>query len=637
MKFFLFIFLSLLSFESIAGKFCKNQRNLTHSEQLASLGPNFDLKLLNLELFPSGDAFFKYEYDIAPAYTKGLYKRSDKWLLGTKLDITHGSDVSTMIDTHVEASFIRFKKNPCEAMLSNPYTPLNMPLKAKVAIGNDFKIGDYFFFRGSAGFSVGSDILNIIGHSTMGVTLSGNYLVQGFYQLHIVRLDQNHIRLKILGHKGNTISGKIGLGFNDEIEIFKWDQINNSLEKLVNLNPVKFSLNKTSSNVLMVDYVLDLTNPEVVSVFESMIKSAKDFKNIKLTGMFKQDQPLENNLILDVSGFEKLYKRDVESNSVSRIKRNLKTNSKQKMISFNFDLGNRIIGYESKKDRAISNLGVERPNGVFDNYVLRSWDFDSNGQVFFDFNKSSKEENLRALFHANKEFEIESPINIVKSITLKESRFRFSEYLELKLMIKKLVPNEIYQEISWGNWNQTKGRIFSNFGLRFNLIMSPDSIKEAPQLSIESIKSLFREHMATKGLTESDYVLERLELDKSSLHQGSVFDVRLHHMAKYLSKLLDKHKSLEERLNYLTNLQRNSLFTQSGLSFIMSLNPGSMSRLYHLDLNLSSNESAIDYSFGESELSDLYKKLLSVKAALDDDAFDLLREAESLSDEVILP
>jgi hypothetical protein len=32
-------------------------------------------------------------------------------------------------------------------------------------------------------------------------------------------------------------------------------------------------------------------------------------------------------------------------------------------------------------------------------------------------------------------------------------------------------------------------------------------------------------------------------------------------------------------------------------------------------------------------VSDLYKKLLSIKAALDDDAFDLLREAESLSKE----
>ena len=63
----------------------------------------------------------------------------------------------------------------------------------------------------------------------------------------------------------------------------------------------------------------------------------------------------------------------------------------------------------------------------------------------------------------------------------------------------------------------------------------------------------------------------------------------------------------------------------------MALRPEKMKQNYHFDLDISSNEAIIDYSYGDSELSSLYKKILTIKAALDDDALDLLREAESIS------
>jgi hypothetical protein len=632
MKLFL-SFIFLFTFHSEAARLCKSQRNLSYAEQLASLGPSFDLRLLKFDLFPSGNVFSEYEYDVSPAYTKGLYKRIDKWVVGSKLSSGNALDLKFGIDPQVQATFIRFKKDPCQAMLSVPYSPKIMPLKAQVAIGPDFKIGDYFLFRGSVGFSIGSDFLNLLWQSPWGVTLSGKYLIQGFYQLHIVRLDQTHIRLKILGHRGKSFSSSVGLGFKNDLVVFKIDQLNNELENLVNLNPIKLSRKNNNSDVFMVDYILDLTDSEVVSVFESMIRSAKDFKKIHLTGLLKRGIPLEDNLILDISGLEKLFRKDFQANSIGRIKRNLKTNSKQNSVSFNFDIGNKIIGHQSKIDRALSYMTVERPEEISDYYVLRSWDTVKNGHLFFDYNTSERQNSLRTLFDADKEFSIISPVNFVNQIIMKESRFTFSEFLNLKLMVKKLLPNEVFQTIPWNQWSQTAGQKFTNFGFRFNLMMSPDSINEAPELSQEMIKKLFREHMISKGLNESDYIKGQSVNDDKKISSSISFDTRLKHMASHLSILLDRKRPFEERLNLITKLQRNSLFTESGLSFIMSLKPLEMSRLYHLDLNISSNEAGIDYVFGDSDVGDLYKKLLSIKAALDDDAFDLLREAESLSKE----
>jgi hypothetical protein len=63
----------------------------------------------------------------------------------------------------------------------------------------------------------------------------------------------------------------------------------------------------------------------------------------------------------------------------------------------------------------------------------------------------------------------------------------------------------------------------------------------------------------------------------------------------------------------------------------MNLSGDRMKNLYQVDLEISSNEAIVDYTYGDAQMSALYKKILSIKAALDDDAYDLLREAESVS------
>lgn len=625
------------TFNASAARECKTERSRTFAEQLATLEPKADLDLIDLDLFPGGSVVSGYEYEVQPAYTKGLYSRTDSWLVETGLKPGHEFNISEGFDGKISAglqqqtvaTFTRFFNDPCKAMKANPYSPRRIPLKAKIALGPKFNVGDYFLFRGSAGFVASAEILSLIGSSVWGVGLSGSYLMEGFYQIHIVRLDDKHVRFKVVAHRGKTISASLGVGYEKEFDVFQITGLNNQLEKFVNTKPVKIQTNFSRSKVFMVDYVLDLTDEKVAEAFEKVLPKLKMFKNLQMTQAFRK-MDLDSNILLDLSPLEDLYRSDYQDESVKRIKRNLRTSSEQNAYGFGLHVGNKILGFKLDKGVSTALMSIKADDDSVQRFLLKSWERNWDGRFLYSFVRSTKEDSLSALFSADQNFEELVPVNIVKRMQHKRNKFSFRDFQKLKRTLKKSLPAEIYKTIPFQNWPQTAKKKFVNYGLRFELLMAPESILEAPALKPDEIKILFKDHILSKGLTMEDYFSESGNSDYNSSVEDQ-FDYSLANMARHLSKALDQNIPAKERVNLITNLRANTLFKESGISFLMSLRPDKMKQNYHFDLDISSNEAIIDYSFGDSEISILYKKILTIKAALDDDALDLLREAESIS------
>lgn len=625
------------TFTASAARECKTERSRTFAEQLATLEPKADLDLVDLDLFPGGSVVAGYEYEVQPAYTKGLYSRTDSWLVETGLKPGHEFNISEGFDGKISAglqqqtvaTFTRFFNDPCKAMKANPYSPRRIPLKAKVALGTKFNVGDYFLFRGSAGFVASAEILSLIGSSVWGVGLSGSYLMEGFYQIHIVRLDDKHVRFKVVAHRGKTISASLGVGYEKEFDVFQINGLNNQLEKFVNTKPIKIQTNFSRSKVFMVDYVLDLTDERVAEAFEKVLPKLKLFKNLQMTQAFRK-MDLDSNILLDLSPLEDLYRSDYQDQSVKRIKRNLRTSSEQNAYGFGLHVGNKILGFKLDKGVSTALMSIKADDDTVQRFLLKSWERNWDGRFLYSFVRSTKEDSLSALFSADEKFEELVPVNIVKRMQHKRNKFSFSDFQKLKRTLKKSLPADIYRTIPFQNWPQTAKKKFVNYGLRFELLMAPESILEAPALKPDEIKILFKDHLLSKGLTMEDYFTVAGNSDDSTSVEEQ-FDYSLANMARLLSKALDQKIPAKERVNLITSLRANTLFKESGISFLMSLRPDKMKQNYHLDLDISSNEAIIDYSFGDSEISILYKKILTIKAALDDDALDLLREAESIS------
>jgi hypothetical protein len=637
MKITSFIFsLVLMSTHVYAEKHCKNERNRTYAEQLARLDPRVKAKLIDLDFFEGGSFVAGYEYEVEPAYTQGLYSRKDSWLIKTEvipqsdLDITDGVSLNLQagLKNQNVATFKRFFSDPCSAMKATPYSPRRMPLTAKVALSDKFEVGDYFIFRGSVGFVAGAELMSMISSSFWGLGVSGNFLTEGFYQLHVVRLDSKKVRLKVLARRGRDTEASVGLGFENDFDIFKIGFLDNRLEKIVNTKPIKVKGNLKDNKVFMVDYVLDLTDESVVEAYEKILDKIKNFKNIKMTA-FRSDAALDRNLILDLTPLEDLYASDFRTNKVGRITRNLKTTSNQKVRSLGLHLGNSLLGIKFEKETSTAYMDIYREDDTFDKYLLKSWERFSERRVGLSWTKTMTENNLRALFLSNQQHEAVMPVSIVKDLKKRMNRFDYADYTSMMLMLKKALPVEIYNEIPWRNWNQDPKQKFTNYGLRFEMLMSPSSIMNAPMLSSSEIINLFNKYQKDKGLLPTHYFTEQLGED--GMTPETQYNQELAKLADILERTLNRATNLHTRLSYVNDLHKNQLFTESGIGFLMSLKKDEIKDLYHIDLNISSNEANVEYNTGFNEYSRLYKKVLSIKAALDDDALDLLREAESLS------
>lgn len=612
---------------------CKTERSQSVAEQLAKLEPKADLDLIDLEIFPKGNVVAGYEYEVDSAYTKGLYSRSDSWQITAEAkperEISKGFDLklSGGLESQTIAKFTRFFKDPCLAMKSTPYTPKRMPFSKKVALGPKFQIGDYFLFRGSVGVIASAELMKLLG-GFWGTSLSASYLMQGYYQLHIVRLDDKHIRLKVISHRGTVKAASAGFGYEDEFDIFAVNALNNAVERFVNTKPIRVQVNQKKGRVFLVDYVLDLTDPEVAQAFENILPKVKDIKDIGLIAAFKQLSNLESNVLLDLSGLEKLYRRDYEGGGVKRIIRNLKTSSNQNMVELGVQLGNKLLGFKYDNRKSTGLMANRQEDDSLQKYLLQSWEKVSEGRFLISIFRTVHEEFFRALFTADDKYVSLTPVTIVKHINLKRSSITYGTFQDIKSRMKKLLPEEIYSKVPWSNWTQTNKQKFQNFGMRFEFAISPDLIQKLPQLKAPEIEKLFLNYLARKNLTADDFVsIQQTDVQSND----TVFRDYLANMANTLEKALDQNKRSKERVSYISKLRSNPVFEDTGLGFLVSLRPEMIKDSMHLDLDLSSNESLIEFEFGNSSLTSVYKKILTIKAALDDDALDPLREAESLS------
>lgn len=621
---------------SFAGK-CKSRRDLTRAEQIASLSPGGELDLVDIDLFPGGSFVAGYDYKVEPAYTAGLYSRVDGWLIETKLTPEKNIDLDTDdvfkvtggLRLKTQATFIRFFKDPCLAMLSKPYSPFRIPFRATTALSEKFNVSDYFLFRSSAGYIINGEILALLGSPYWGLTLTGSFYLEGFYQAHMVRMDKDHVRLKILAQRGTLVEGGAGFGPKPEFDIFKVKVLDNGLEDLADAKMIELKAGVHQGKVFLVDYVLNLRDPEVAKAYDSVLSKMKGLKSLALARPFQKVKEVEADVVLNLSPLEELYKLDYSIGRTDRIKRNLRTNAEQNAYSFGLYLGNDALGFETKRDTDTAKISLRNEEDT-EKYLLKSWDHQNKGKVLFGWIQAKHEEGLRILLRGtDDDFNDLVPVNFVKHISDKKTHFNYNSLKKLTKTLRKALPHEVFQSIPWHQWHQDKKETLRNFGLRFELHMSPEGLLKSPTYTEQELKVFFKDHMLRHGLTPEDFFSQPLHEDMPTIDEQ--YKRSLNTMVKNLSQVLNQKIPMKKRLDFIAKLRDNILFSDTGLSFMMNLSPENLLQWYHVDLKISSNKSSIDFSYGDDSISKLYKKVLTIKAALDDEALDLIREAESIS------
>ncbi|MFP5491130.1 MAG: hypothetical protein ACLGG0_06495 [Bacteriovoracia bacterium] len=628
----------LLSLTAQARSFCEGQRVRTAAEQIASFDPSVDLDLVDYDIFSGGNISAGYEYEVEPAYSNGLYARTDRWQINTSLvpttdgELSGGHTWSAGIGAKhgAEATFIRFFKNACQAEIALPYTPRRVPLKATAALSDKFQRGEYFVFKASLGFVVSADMLKLLGTPLWGVRASASYLLQGSYQIHIVRQDDDHVRLKIIARRGKEIGAGLNVGWSGEFDVFGVSQLDRQLRRIVDPEPLKVSYNDTNARVFIVDYTLNLRDPAVADAYDKVLRQTKYFKSLQLASPFSSKNEIENKIIMDLAPLEDIFRADHDNNNVARIRRTLRSTSDQDGARFSLDIGNRLLGFEFDATTAASRISIREPNDSITRYLLRSYDRTYDGRVGYSWSRLFTKKGVEVLLKSvDSEFEQLEAINIVQNFERKDSRLRKKEFKDIRLQMKKALPDFVYTHIPFDAWQQGDKDILRNFGMRYQLVLGPEVVFNTPELTPDEIVTLFKNYLYQKGLTATDYFVDGPRHDRGGIQHSAQFkfDSALGRIGKKLSQAVDTKRSHNERLQAFMDLRKNTVFSQSGIGFLMYLQP---EQTYRLDLNLSANDRQLDFVRGDESTATFYRKILLIKEALEDEGLDLRRTAESL-------
>lgn len=623
-------FLLLAFFISLSLYARDTQEHLSLPERLLELSTKAELDLVDFEIFPGGSFAAGYEFEVEPAFTKGLYSRRDTWQVSLKAgastlnDITEGIDykLSGGVYNQTELTFYRFFNKYKDAYLTLPYTFRNLPLTAKNTLSNRFEVGEYFQLKSTFGTIVSLEMLKVL-NPNFGATIGANYFAEAGFQTQIIKLDNRRVRLKVTTRLGRGHGATLDIGYTGILNIFSIDKLNEALEKYLIKTPLKFDLSKSYSQIILSDYILDLSDDEVAQVFDTMFIEAKSVRG--LAQVFRnRGLDIDSNIVLDLTRLEELYQRDLAGGQLSRIKRNLRTHSRQETQTIRARIENLFFKYSSQKDISTAFMQLQQVGNEWEYYIFRSWGEESKLNLFYTW-QSRNVNRTQALFSTDKDFKNLSPVNIVRNIQQKDNSLSENEFRLLERRLLKMLPTGAWEKMDLSSW---RGEKHKNFGMKLQIVLSPAVFDYLPHLSVAQIKTAFREFMERKNLVARDYFMD----DPTGRPTAEeILGGAIHKFSLEVAKVLNPKLSMSERFESLTFLRKNHLFRDSGLAFLSDLLGENVENHFHVDLYLSTNHRELVVLHGDSEASYLYKKLLSIKSSLDNETYDILLEAESLN------
>lgn len=631
---------SLSSFASteVANDVCKNPYVRNISNVLQNVEISGELNPVDLTFLDGGTLVSGYRGETEPAFIDGLYSRTDIWKVKTEGIPDAHLDATTLIKGgvrhEVEAMFIRHFKDSCEAKTSVPMWPNRAPLSSAKALATEFKTGNYFVFKAGLGFVVSAETVKMLGVPGLGVSLKGEYLLEGYYQIHVMRIDEKHIRLKVLARRGKEKDVSLNVGVQGEFKIWNLKVDRSGFKRVLNPDPIKVYYNNSHASVFMVDYLLDLTEPKVAKAFNDMVAKAKSYKAIQLALPFKDVKELEQSLLMNIAPLEDLYSSDFQSGNLGRIQRNIRSTATLDANIWGVELGNRIAGIGYENGSSVSRINLRDSNNDLSRYLLTTHETQVDALWLFSWGRVIDQRKMQSLFESDEDQKNLKPLEMVLTVEKKDKRLSVKELAKIRKVLLKTISDQVYVQIPWTDWKQDTGKAL-NFGMRLNVTLFPEAILNAPVLSAKELLVSYPRYLSVKGLNARDFYNDSSSSYGNRGPRGMTaeekFKKGIQEIAEKLSFSFNNTRSDSERLEKFLELQKNPIFSQTGFGFLMTIKPERTADYFLVQLDMSADGKKLSFVKGSQERSALFKKILSIKAALEDEDLDLRREAESLS------
>jgi len=659
-------FLSVLSLSTLATEPSAEKRgwlfNASDSLTGKILDDSEDFQIgttiaIDIPITEGVNASLAYTYQIEPSYSGGYYSRIDRWKL--KEDIRPGDIIQSLAKSQLpvflnithgnEIVFIRHYKDRFVAATVLPYTPIHLPLTATLAREN-LRPGDFVTIPTEMNVLIGAG-LNVPLPTPAYITVKArgelSYLISGHFQLQIMKMADEKVKLKLIALRKKETKEMIGLDWNlsvfelpgikdlnlaypasfktgtplidENLQNILIDSpkrgINNGINSMFEETLINLSLIQSDGKLWEIDYIFDLKNGEAAEAYNNILNSTLSFKTLSsfnhfLTDEFGVKKDDHKIIVTDLDSVEEIIQEDKNKiPSLRRIERLFKGQNDFNTSAHSWKIGAilyRSSGRTTAHEDLISYFNLENEKN---NVLYLSNSKNKSHGFIFDLLKEEQYWNNFVLFNVNdqKEFNNNGLSDLGFNYSMSDRMMTIREQMQFQKALKKNLPESIYKSIPWDKM-LTQYSPQKNINVNFQILFDKQIINILTALSYEQIvKSLQQYNQESKLFTQKEII------DVASL------------IKECLKKMENEQEESKTKIKNIIKLQRQNIFTKYGPRLIFSLlDKNQINNYVYFRINWGSKSVApIEYLFGTNPLSELFPIFQRMQFLIDQGQFNL--------------
>ncbi len=599
------------------------------------------IDIIDGEIFEGISTGLGYRIKSEPSYVDGYYTRLDRYEL--QLDINAGdliddndSPFGFGIRKENNVIFARQFKSQKESLTAIPYTFKNIPLTSQKAIRN-LNPGDFVALEGNLSLTLSIGASNLL-NQYAELSGSTHVMVSGEFLIHIFRMPDNKLRLKLISSqgKGFGMGGKLEMGRGLDIVGFKY--IDRRIKSIIQVKPFSVDASRGRNELFMLDYIFDLNQSAAVQAYDDLMGKKSRFKDIALINPFESRKKMEESLLNDVSTIEDIAFEDRNLDSDQRrIDRVFRGSNSAVVSRTKFKLGFNFLRVEAGAHFAQNRVVFYNRDQEEQKFLLDTFSTTSDLKLLFGLFGDKTTDGSNILFSSDDSWKPNKFIALTQSKEIKMKTVSKGDYQRIKKYVQKLIPPTEFARIDWKNWNFEKGDKVNGY-FKTEMFFQPSALRSMPRMDSKKVNKLITSYILATGRPTVRPSNKPVGSSRPGGFWIEAYEQDLMWISRYLSNVVGTSTTSEERYLAFKRLKSFPLWQERGQGFLLSLLPEeNRDKMISYEMTFSAKGAdAIHFKFGSFAEEELYRSLMYIQSLLDNRSYDLRMQTNSSSGELTI-
>ncbi|RYZ76477.1 MAG: hypothetical protein EOP05_04905 [Proteobacteria bacterium] len=585
---------------------------------LADLDPKISAKL-DYSIFNGFEAGVRYTYAVEPAYQGDLHMRIDRWRPRVRLDLP---DVFTRVEAGSEIVFIRNFPSRTDALKALPVFDIHkLPLSSTNALR--LQPGEAVMMPVDLNLLFGGEA------STPGSPVSiygrGYYVMRGRYQIQVLRLDDERVRLRLVAIRKSGVEAEVGVKL--KLDVFELSPLNNIAEGILGRRVGSMGFGRGPESVVMADYMFNLGDTDARNAYDRLLAADLRLNHVKMANPLTGTDDLQKMMISDLSKVDELAQADSKKPSEQRRIVQFFKGQSSGVVDRPF-LGNFKVDL-------LRLLTFQRTTTVSQDNHIMFLDADNEESNFLA-PQAVKENRLKLLFGLRNEvFSRRATVVVptdssgkpdrlgeyVVSVEVKDKRMGLSESADILKYFHRSVPNQIVQALALDTLLEEAR--YRNARVFVQIIFNEDALVKLQGSTYSFLESKLDEYLQ-KNQQYLPGDNEKKQLDWVKDHRDEA-----KRMLEAMAKSMNSNDLAADRIKTFINIQKNDFFREVGTGFIMSMLPAQeLSKLVSVSVRADAQgfTKPVQKEFGSSDFRSVVRATEYIQHMLNQGTFDLRLE-----------